>query len=211
MKYIYLAILMFISPLTLSAEAFNIKTSAEQVSPLLPGLTVPNSQVLNPQGNVISTDSLFAKKPTVLVVYRGGWCPFCSRQLMGIQQITSELEELGLQVVAISPEKPSVLKTSQNDKSYQLFSDSDLSFSQKMGLAFYLDDKTAQIYRDKLGVNFVGLDAKTQVALPVPAVFLIDTRAMVHFQYTNPNYKVRLSNDVLLSAARQMIKDSQAL
>ena len=211
MKYIFLTILMLISPLTLSAEAFNIKASAEQVSPLLPGLTVPNSQVLNPQGNVISTDSVFAKKPTVLVVYRGGWCPFCSRQLMGIQQITSELEELGLQVVAISPEKPSVLKTSQDDKSYQLLSDSDLSFSQKMGLAFYLDDKTAQIYRDKLGVNFVGLDAKTQVALPVPAVFLIDTRAMVHFQYTNPNYKVRLSNDVLLSAARQMIKDSQAL
>ena len=211
MKFIFLTMLMLISPLTLSADAFNIKTSAEQVSPLLPGLTVPNSQVLNPQGNVISTDSVFAKKPTVLVVYRGGWCPFCSRQLMGIQQITSELEELGLQVVAISPEKPSVLKTSQDDKSYQLLSDSDLSFSQKMGLAFYLDDKTAQIYRDKLGVNFVGFDEKTQVALPVPAVFLIDTRAMVHFQYTNPNYKVRLSNDVLLSAARQMIKDSQAL
>ena len=211
MKFIFLTMLMLISPLTLSADAFNIKTSAEQVSPLLPGLTVPNSQVLNPQGNVISTDSVFAKKPTVLVVYRGGWCPFCSRQLMGIQQITSELEELGLQVVAISPEKPSVLKTSQDDKSYQLLSDSDLSFSQKMGLAFYLDDKTAQIYRDKLGVNFVGLDEKTQVALPVPAVFLIDTRAMVHFQYTNPNYKVRLSNDVLLSAAKQMIKNSQAL
>ena len=89
MKYIFLTMLMLISPLTLSAEAFNIKASAEQVSPLLPGLTVPNSQVLNPQGNVISTDSVFAKKPTVLVVYRGGWCPFCSRQLMGIQQITS--------------------------------------------------------------------------------------------------------------------------
>ncbi|MBE0364278.1 hypothetical protein PULV_a2571 [Pseudoalteromonas ulvae UL12] len=211
MKYIYLAILMFISPLTLSAEAFNIKASAEQVSPLLPGLTVPNSQVLNPQGKALSTDSLFAKKPTVLVVYRGGWCPFCSRQLMGLQQITSKLEALGLQVVAISPEKPSVLKTSKLGAGYQLLSDIDLSFSQKMGLAFYLEDKTAQIYRDKLGVNFVGIDGKTQVALPVPAVFLIDTRAMVHFQYTNPNYKVRLSNDVLLSAAQQMIKDTQAL
>ena len=211
MKYIYLAILMCISPLTHSAEAFNIKASAEQVSPLLPGLTVPNSQVLDPQGLALSTDSLFAKKPTVLVVYRGGWCPFCSRQLMGLQQITSKLEALGLQIVAISPEKPSVLKTSQLNKGYQLLSDSDLSFSQKMGLAFYLDDKTAKIYRDKLGVNFVGLDGKAQVALPVPAVFLIDTRAMVHFQYTNPNYKVRLSNDVLFSAAQQMIKDSQAL
>ena len=66
-----------------------------------------------------------------------------------------------------------------------------------MGLAFFLDDKTAKVYRNKLGVNFVGLDGEQKVALPVPAVFVLDTQGMVHFQYANPNYRVRLSGAVI--------------
>ncbi|KKL11769.1 hypothetical protein LCGC14_2542490, partial [marine sediment metagenome] len=65
-------------------------------------------------------------------------------------------------------------------------------------------DKTATIYRNKLGVNFVSLDGKAKVALPVPAVFVIDQKGLVHFQYANPNYKVRLTESLLLAAVKSV-------
>lgn len=50
--------------------------------------------------------------------------------------------------------------------------------SQALGLAYFLDDNTALAYRNKLGVNFVDLDGKDKVALPVPAVFVIDKKRL---------------------------------
>jgi peroxiredoxin len=85
-----------------------------------------------------------------------------------------------------------------------LLSDDSLTLAQTLGLAFYLDDKTAKIYRNKLGVNFVSLEGEAKVALPVPAVFVIDTNGLVHFQYANPNYKVRLTEDLLLAAVKSV-------
>ena len=207
MKYIISVLFLIVSQMTNAASAFNIKPSAELVTPILPGLKIPDATLLTKVGVKTQLSQLLKNKPTVLVVYRGGWCPFCSRQLMGLQQLAPQLQQLGLQVLAVSPEQPQELQKNTENTLYQLLSDSDLSFSQNLGLAFYLDDKTAQIYRNKLGVNFVDFDGQEKVALPVPAVFLVDTQAMVHFQYTNPNYKVRLSNDVLLSAAKQMMQD----
>ena len=45
--------------------------------------------------------------------------------------------------------------------------------------------------------------------LPVPTIYLIDTSGVIQFQYSNPNYKVRLHPDVLLAAAR-VLRDQEA-
>lgn len=76
--------------------------------------------------------------------------------------------------------------------------------SQALGLAFYLDDETATIYHNKLGLNFVSIDGKVKVALPVPAVFVIDQKGLVHFQYATPNYKVRSTENLLLAAVKSV-------
>ena len=67
-----------------------------------------------------------------------------------------------------------------------------------------LDDKTAAIYRNKRGVNFVDAQGKVNVALPVPAVFVIDKSGVVYFQYANPNYKVRLTEELLLAGVKSI-------
>ena len=141
----------------------------------------------------------------MLIVYRGGWCPYCSKQLASVQKIEKELASLDAQLIAVSPDSPEKLaETKITAPSYQLLSDDSLTLAQTLGLAFYLDDKTAKIYRNKLGVNFVSLEGEPKVALPVPAVFVIDTNGLVHFQYANPNYKVRLTEDLLLAAVKSV-------
>ncbi len=194
--------LMLSSQFSQAATITNISDSAEQVSPLLPGLIIPNSTLKNTEGKQVSIKDIVSKKPTILVVYRGGWCPYCSKQLANIQKVEQQLVAKGFQIIAVSPDSPEKLSESTiSSANYQLLSDDQLSFSQDLGLAFYLEDKVAEIYRNKLGVNFVTLDGEEKVALPVPAVFVLDTQGRVHFQYANPNYKVRLSEQLLLAAA----------
>ncbi|MFC3033498.1 peroxiredoxin-like family protein [Pseudoalteromonas fenneropenaei] len=192
-----------ISPLTVAASATNIFDAPEQVSPLLPGLSLPAATLKNSQNESITIKTLTEGKLSVLVVYRGGWCPYCSRQLAGLQKLEAKLAALNAQVIAISPDAPEQLaKSTIPNPFYTLLSDDSLAFSQALGLAYYLDDKTALAYRNKMGVNFVALDGTEKVALPVPAVFVVDKNGLVQFQYANPNYKVRLNEAVLLAAVQ---------
>lgn len=204
-KSLFISALFVLSSQVIAATATNIAESAEQVSPLLPGLTVPNVELKDQYGKTVSLAERFKEKTTVLIVYRGGWCPYCSKQLASVQKIEKELASLDAQLIAVSPDSPEKLaETKITAPSYQLLSDDSLTLAQTLGLAFYLDDKTAKIYRNKLGVNFVSLEGEPKVALPVPAVFVIDTNGLVHFQYANPNYKVRLTEDLLLAAVKSV-------
>ncbi|MCF2918530.1 AhpC/TSA family protein [Pseudoalteromonas sp. Cn5-37] len=204
-KSLLISALFVLSSQVIAATAANIAESAEQVSPLLPGLAVPNIELKDQYGKTVSLAERFKEKTTVLIVYRGGWCPYCSKQLANVQKIEKELADLGAQIIAVSPDSPEKLAESKiTSPNYQLLSDDSLLLAQKLGLAFYLDDKTAKIYRNKLGVNFVSLEGEVKVALPVPAVFVIDTNGLVNFQYANPNYKVRLTEDLLLAAVKSV-------
>ncbi|UJX25711.1 AhpC/TSA family protein [Pseudoalteromonas sp. CF6-2] len=197
--------LLALSSQAIAATATNIANSAEQVSPLLPGLTIQNVDLKDQFGKSVSLGERFKEKTTVLIVYRGGWCPYCSRQLASVQKIEKQLADLNAQIIAISPDSPEKLAESKiSSPNYQLLSDDSLALSQQLGLAFYLDAKTAKIYRNKLGVNFVSLDGEAKVALPVPAVFVVNTKGLIHFQYANPNYKVRLTEDLLLAAVKSV-------
>ncbi|NMM42355.1 peroxiredoxin-like family protein [Pseudoalteromonas arctica] len=205
LKFILLACALLITANVHAATATNITNQAEKVSPLLPGLTVPALTLKDKNGKNVVLAERFAEKTTVLIVYRGGWCPYCSKQLANVQKIEAELAELGAQIIAVSPDSPEKLAETKIDSpNYQLLSDDSLLLSQTLGLAYYLDDKTATIYRDKLGVNFVSVKGKEKVALPVPAVFVIDKQGLVHFQYANPNYKVRLTESLLLAAVKSV-------
>ena len=204
-KSLLISALFVLSSQVIAATATNIAESAERVSPLLPGLTVPNIELKDQYGKTVSLTERFKEKTTVLIVYRGGWCPYCSKQLASVQKIEKKLANLNAQLIAVSPDSPEKLaETKITAPSYQLLSDDSLTLAQTLGLAFYLDDKTAKIYRNKLGVNFVSLEGEAKVALPVPAVFVIDTNGLVHFQYANPNYKVRLTEDLLLAAVKSV-------
>ena len=62
------------------------------------------------EGDPLSLKALTMQKPTVLIFYRGGWCPYCNRQLAGLKDIETQLDALGYQILAISPETPAQLQ-----------------------------------------------------------------------------------------------------
>jgi cytochrome oxidase Cu insertion factor (SCO1/SenC/PrrC family) len=78
----------FISAAKITAQ---VPEKPEDVSPLLIGETLPNATLINSAGVDVQFIDLIKEKPTVLVFYRGGWCPYCNVQLSGLGAIESEI------------------------------------------------------------------------------------------------------------------------
>ena len=184
------------------------KLIAEQLSKhaLKVGDKFPAFELPDSKGKQISSLELLAKGPLVLSFYRGGWCPYCNAQLAGLKDIESKVMDLGYQIVAISPDSPARLKEQAVDSDFKvkLLSDKDFSVSSALGIGFFLPDDVANRYRNKMGIEFVALDGTSKVALPVPAVYIADQQGLVHFNYVNPNFRVRISPELLYQAAKTL-------
>jgi len=184
-------LLGILSPILMKAQ---LPEKAEDISPLLVGETIPDVVLKSPANSNHNFSSIVAEKPTVLLVYRGGWCPFCNAHLSEIQAVQTDVMTLGYQIVAVSPDSPEKLRATENkdELHYRLYSDGDGEFIQSLGIAFKAPENYSGILNEFSGGVNEGL-------LPVPAVFVVDQSGTILFEYINPNYKTRLSAKLLLA------------
>jgi len=184
--------------ISLSASA-QVAGSAEEISPLLIGETIPDLLVKAPDGIAHTMLSILSRKPTVILFYRGGWCPYCNAHLSEIRDAEDEIIQLGYQIIAISPDSPEnlVATSEKNDLNYFLYSDADGTFSKAMGIAFKAPERNLEkLFRYSDGAN-TGY-------LPVPSVFITDTSGLILFEYINPNYKTRMSSRLLIAVLQNL-------
>jgi len=169
----------------------------QDISPLLAGEQIPVLRLPKATGEMIDLNRLVAESPTILVFYRGGWCPYCSKQLSALQEIEKDLVSMGYQLVAISTDSPENLaKTMVKEKlSYTLLSDADLNAAKGFGIAF----KSPKSYDSFLPQASGGKNVDK--LLPVPSVFILNKKGMILFEYINPNITQRLSGPLLKAAA----------
>lgn len=189
---------------TVATERNEIAQNAEQISPLLNGQFVPDVILQTTFGKDISLKMLVESKPSLILFYRGGWCPYCNRQMAGLVEFEQRIIDLGYQIIAISPDSPQRLqqqKTS-NEFNAMLLSDQNLEATRAFGVGYFLDDETAGMYRNKLGAVLTTMQGTDKVVLPVPAAYIVDSTGLVQFQYVNPNYRVRVPPLLLYYAAK---------
>lgn len=177
----------------------------QDARPLAAGTRAPNPTVRTMEGEATSLESLIAGKPTILIFYRAGWCPYCNQQLAALAETEPQLLALGYQILALSSDDPAGLRATADKQhlNYRLLSDRAMSASEAFGVAFRVDAATVAKYRD-YKIDLPPLPGEPEARwLPVPAVFVIARDGMIRFVYSNPDYKIRLSTADLLAAARQ--------
>ena len=190
-----------------SAFAQNVPDAPEKVAPILINSTIPDVSLKNIQGEDLALRELAAEQPSILIFYRGGWCPYCSRHMAELQQIESQIVEMGYQILAISVDRPEVLTEtlSKQELSYTLLSDSPADAMKAFGIAYRVDDNTVARYKS-IGIDFEENSGYDHHILPAPAVFILDQQGVVKFSYVNPDYKQRINGEVLLAAAKAYIQ-----
>jgi peroxiredoxin len=181
----------------------DVADSAQHVQPLLVGARVPPLTLRTMGGEPFDLNEAIATRPTVLVFYRGGWCPFCNTHLGALKEAEPTIRQAGWQMLAIAPDRPEKLvETEQKHQmSYTLLSDSEMTAAKAFGIAFKVDDATLEKYKG-YGIDLQAASGQNHSWLPVPAVFLVNTEGIITFEYVNPDYKVRLDPDVLIAEIR---------
>ncbi|MBK7871373.1 MAG: AhpC/TSA family protein [Saprospiraceae bacterium] len=171
----------------------------EDVSPLLIGETIPNEQVTTLDGKSIAFHDLIKEKPTVLIFYRGGWCPYCNTHLAEIGQAEAEILKLGYQIIAVSPDDAKHLQATgeKNKVNYQLVSDGKGLLATATGIAFKAPDRSKQRL-------FEYSDGTNPGYLPVPTLMVLNTKGEILFEYIRPEYKSRISSDLLLAVLKNL-------
>ena len=178
---------------------------AQSVQPLSVGARAPIFAARTTDGTLRTFLPDSYKKPTVVLFYRGGRCPYCNAQLSDLHLVEPKLHKSGFEIVFLSTDRPELLYTSlkATDIHYTLLSDSHLEAAKAFHVAYHVDDATLAKMRE-YGVDLEATTGTKQHELPVPSVFIIDTSGIIRFVYSNPDYTIRLGADALLTAARPL-------
>lgn len=205
-KTFFLSILLCLF-LPVAGIAKQLAPEAKAVTPLLNGMKVPAVTLQFPDGSPVSLKALIMEKPTVILFYRGGWCPYCNQQFAELQTIEDKLIDLGYQILAISPQTPNALQAQEleTEMKVQQLSDAKLDALREFGIGFYVDTATAIKYA-AYNIDLTKDDTDTPV-LPAPAVFIVNQDGLVEFSYVNPDYKVRPSAQLILSVAEVLANE----
>lgn len=186
--------------LVITVLAFGISTTfaqvpekAEDAKPIKAGEKVPTTKITSLEGEETSLEAIAKDKKSIVLFYRGGWCPYCNKHLSAIGESKDEIAELGYQIIGISPDAPSKLKKSvaKNKLDYELFSDSKGELITALGIAFKAPKKYGKMLL-KYSEN------GNEDLLPVPTLLVVNTDGTVQYVYSNADYKTRMTADELL-------------
>ncbi len=158
-------------------------------------------------GTAVTLGAAINGSPTVVVFYRGGWCPFCTRHLAGLAGIIPDLTAAGWKIVAVAPDQPSVLAATiaTGDDGVPRLSDAAGDLMQAFGVAYRVDDAT-DVKLKGFKVDLAAAAGNDHRWLPMPSVFLIAADGTIRFVHADPDYKVRLDPKALLAIATTTAK-----
>lgn len=183
-----------------------VAPSAEAAQPLGEGDPMPKVAVRKANGRKVNLTDHLEGGRSVIVFYRGGWCPYCTQHLAELAGLQQDLAARGVRMVGISPDQPGRLHEAEKERElpYELLSDSSFEAATAFGVAFLVDDPTNEALLD-YGVDLAQWSGNREDRiLPVPAVFLVDEAGLIRFAHTNPDYSIRLSGEELLLAIDDM-------
>ncbi len=210
--------LMLVASLTCSLSVrqgladTSIAVDAESIEPLREGDSAPRFAVRTVDGDNFDFDPQQLERPAILIVFRGGWCPYCNMHLSELRHVIPEIGEMDVDVLFLSGDRPSALyeglqgetRADVDGLGYRILSDADANAAIALGIAFYADPDYVQRLRDR-DKDIADSSMEREGVLPVPAVFAIDSDGRVAYTYVNADYKVRLPAEELLSVATGLV------
>ncbi len=181
-----LTLRIFLLCLTAPILAVAVPSDPRDVNPVEVGSALPEVQLTDTEGKQHALSEVVGSEKSILIFYRGSWCPYCTRHLAAIGQYEQTILDKGYRIIAISPDQPEATQdyAEEAEFNYSIYADPDLSATKAFGLAF------ERVHRKTGG---------TQI-LPVPAVFITDAEGRITFRHFDANYRERLEPEALLKA-----------
>ncbi len=166
------------------------------------GTILPDAELLDIHGAATTLYAVAGDGPSVLVFYRGTWCPYCNIALSTYQeQLLPQLTERSIKLVAISPQKPDGSLTMQqnHELAFTVVSDPGNTIAGRLGILTQPSDEAlaAQLQR---GLDLTSVNADGTVTLPMPATVILDASHTVRWIDVHPDFSTRTEPQQVMDA-----------
>lgn len=178
----------FMAILAWYVPSLNIKKNNKAI---LPGARMPEVTLQNHQGSSIPL-SVLNNQPNLFIFYRGNWCVFCVAQLNKIVSLYKQIEETGIRVVLVSPQK---LEDTQ-----ELAKKHNVNFTYLIDKNLELADALGIRHKDGAPKSSSGVDSDT--VFPT-IIFASEKGKILYFEQTD-NFRYRPDPDRYLSIIDQL-------
>ncbi len=166
------------------------------------GDKIPNLTI-NMEGKEMPFSNLYKNQRVVILFYRGYWCPFCSEFLEEFSKRAKEIEDKGVKLIAITPEKQEINEKTKESIStladFTIISDENGVIQKAFDVQFTASEEYVDFVIEKLDVNIKEETADGSAKLPVPASFVIDKTGTIIYRHFDPDYKKRIKIDEILN------------
>lgn len=175
------------------------------------GDKAPDFKLPDAQGGEFDMKEARAKGPVIVTWFRGEWCPFCNKQLVGMQERLKDFEAAGATVVAISPQTVEHTEsTAAKDKvTFHMLSDEGFKVGESFGVRYEMPpamkDQLKKYNLDLTKYNG-GTPSEDGDELPLTATYIINQEGTITYAFLDPDYTKRASPDELLKALEQLKK-----
>ncbi|MCH8862469.1 MAG: redoxin domain-containing protein [Proteobacteria bacterium] len=158
------------------------------------GQPLPEFTVQEADGAQVPSAS-FTGQPALILFYRGNWCPLCMAQIDELAALHRDFEDLGIQIILISPQPPrfSAKLAKRHSLNFRFLADRDGAAARDLKL----------LVRNglPLGLGLLGYATDTVY----PTVIMTDAGGRVIFADQTDNYRVRPEPDTYLRIYRETL------
>jgi peroxiredoxin len=172
---------------TAELRATGIEERALKVGDHAPGFTLFNQEHVE-----VSSANLLRKGPMVVSFFRGHWWPYCNMELEALQEIHSEVRELGAEIVVITPELERYTRALHKklNLTFDILTDLHLKIAEQFQLVFTLPNYLRDLYKS-FGSTLDRFNDEPEYRLPVPARYIIDKGGIIRAADVNADYTIR--------------------
>lgn len=202
---LFLASLSDADRLLFSDTMARLGESEQAPRALQPGQHVPEFELYDQRGNLVSLQAYLVDGPVVLSFIRGGWCSFCNLELQALQQHCDQIRQAGGQILAITPEDQATAAelAEHLELSFPLLSDTGGQVARACGVTFQLHREILDIYMGwgAPPIDFGELDT---VEVPVPATFVLRADGTIGQAFVEVDYTLRMEPVDIVAALRDL-------
>jgi peroxiredoxin len=173
-----------------------------------PGIPMPDGHLLDVNGSPTTLAAARNGRPAVIITYRGEWCPYCNLWLSAYQQrLVPKLQEFGVELIAVSPQKPdgSLTMKQKHDLTFTVLSDPGNQISRQLGLLNPPRTDEVRAADAALGVDVASANADGTDVIAMPAAIIVDASGIIRWIDVHPDYSVRTEPEVILGALTKFL------
>lgn len=162
-----------------------------RASQIVIGERLASITLRNADGVEISSDA-WRGRPSILIFFRGNWCPLCMAQIKELAGRYRDINALGVRTALISPqphENTAALARAHN-VNFEFYSDEGNAAARALGI-----DHPGGL---PAGMQALGYESDTVL----PTVIITDARGVVVWAHETDNYRVRPEPETYLDVLR---------